>query len=252
MRQEGFVGADLTGYHNLLNHFPHRVLFNQQRTLPMSLVYVFVCIARRLGLDAFPVAFPHKVLAVVLPLVGEPIYVDVFDSATRPILSFSSDLPAMLQSLGIDPATLSRWTTPAGTTVMLHRAAANILNSLEMMTTWSQGDHLTAHYAAYCALLLLTRDARLVRALFVGGIGGPLDHEVVLRGALRPILAAGAREQLDLFLAKHAEPEEGAPRSAGRRNVIHFTGMVFRHRTYFYIGLIKGWDVRRALDSKLT
>ncbi|KAF8591914.1 hypothetical protein K439DRAFT_613944 [Ramaria rubella] len=241
MRQQGFVKADLINYHNLLNHFPHRVLFEQPVTLPISLVYVFVCISRRLGLDARPVAFPHKVLAVVIPAAGPAVYVDVFESATRPILSYTSDLPFLLQGMGIGPHALAQYSAPAPASTMLLRAVGNIIHSLERIMILSEGDQTVAHYAAYCAALLLTGDPRLIQTLFVMGVGGPLDNEVVLKHTLRPGLSAAARDVLDEHLLR-AENNKSSPKITGRRHVMYFTGMVFHHKMYDYVGLTKDWD----------
>ena len=242
MRQCGFVKTDSISFHHLLNHFPHHVLFEQPATLPISLVYVFVCITRRLGFDAHPVAFPYKVLAVVFPPTGNAIYVDVFESATRPILSYPSDLIAMLQAMGINPEALAEFASPATTATMLLRAVGNIIHSLERIMLLKEGYHMSAHYAAYSAALLVTRNPRIIQTLF-SGVWGPLDGAAVLRNALRPGLPAVLREELDLHLTQQQESERNVPRTAGRSRIKYFAGMAFRHIQYEYFAVIKGWDV---------
>lgn len=241
--------TDYINYHNLMNHFPHGVLFEDHVTLPMSLVYVFVCITRRLGLNAHPVAFPQRVLAIVIPSEGESIYIDVFESDTRPLLLYP-DLVSILRGMGIDPASAiaKKYFTPASTAAILLRVVANIFRSLEGFTLWSEDGKAQrlAHYAAYSAALLLTGDPRLVRALFDIRPGGPLDCEVVLKQILGPALPGAARQELDLYLMRRAELATHPlpkPPAEGQQKAAYCAGMMFTQKNDSYVSVIIGWNV---------
>jgi len=249
MRQKGFMKTDLINYHNLMNHFPHGVLFEDHVTLPMSLVYVFVCITRRLGLNAHPVAFPQKVLAIVIPSEGESIYIDVFESVTRPLLLYPN-LVSMLWDMGIDPASAmaKKYSTPASTATILLRVVANIFRSLEGFTLWSENRKARrlAHYAACSAALLLTGDFPLVQALFDTRPGGPLDCEVVIKQTLRPALPEATRQELDLYLMRQADIEKyplPTPSAEGQQKA-YCAGMMFIQKDDSYVSVIVGWNAK--------
>lgn len=246
MRAHGFTRPTSLAHDNLMHNFPHYVLFENHRALPISLVHVFTSIARRLGYEAHPVAFPYKVLAVVLPRTDgeESIYVDVYDSTNKAILSHA-ELPSILQAMGLDIQnipSITQYTEPATSSLMLLRAVKNIVSSLERFTHPNESAHVTAHCAAYCAAVLLTGDRRLVQHLFAGS-EGPLDKLITLNRHLRPHLTLGAQEELDLCLQKDTRDSKDLPRTKGRSCILYYVGMPFRHLKYHYIGVIKGWDV---------
>lgn len=243
MREYGFTKPSRHLHNALMHNFLHHVLFEGHTALPISLVYVFTCIARRLGYNAHPVAFPHKVLATILPLeeAEERVYVDVYDSSTRAILSYA-ELPSILENMGLnieDTASLAQLTKPAKSSLMLLRAVKNILTSLDRFI--HVREHTTAHCAAYCAGVLLTRDGQLIQQLYDGS-EGPLDRLVTLKHHLRPHLLQGAQDQLDFCLRTDSQSSKKLPKSGGRKNVRYYVGMLFRHKKYEYVGLIKGWD----------
>ncbi|KAF8528116.1 hypothetical protein BU17DRAFT_38435 [Hysterangium stoloniferum] len=242
MRSRGFVKPNMVNYHDIINHFPHHILFVQEMALPISLVYVFVCIARRLGYDAHPVAFPYKVLALISPRNGNPVYVDVFDSATRPILTYNGDLLHMLETQGFDTNNLAQYASPAPTAAMLLRTTGNF--RLSRPRSRNDLDRMAARYAACCVALIFSDDARLVEPMLLDGMRGPLDAEVVVRNALRPNVSLAAQQEIDIHLPKPAATikEKGEPRLRGRTAVKHHVGTIFRHKTYGYNGLIKSWD----------
>ena len=90
---------------------------------------------------------------------------------------------------------------------------------------------------------MLTHDLRLVQVLFVSGVGGPLDSEVVLRYALKPALPVVVANQMDIFLERQAESERAQLSGERREGVAFYVGMLFKHRKFHYLGLIKDWDV---------
>ncbi len=71
----GFTGDHLT-YHDPDNALLHRVL-ERKRGLPITLTILFVAIARRLGVAAFPITLPGHVVAAVAGS-DRPVVVDPF------------------------------------------------------------------------------------------------------------------------------------------------------------------------------
>ncbi|KDQ11128.1 hypothetical protein BOTBODRAFT_35661 [Botryobasidium botryosum FD-172 SS1] len=161
MRIQGFDGADSTHYHHLSNNFLHKVLTTHKRTLPMSLVCVFVSIARRMGLDASPVGFPGHVIAhISVPTLREKnptgaerapgcIYVDVFNSRSQPLVA----LPELQHKLALMPDIAENWDeylVPTQTSKMLVRAAHNIIHSVNHIPSKMYG--WFGHLALYAAI----------------------------------------------------------------------------------------------------
>ena len=61
------------------------------------------------------------------------IYVDVYGSSTKAILSAKDDIPRLLLQAGITPASMLRYIVPSTAAPMLLRAARNIFGSLRML-----------------------------------------------------------------------------------------------------------------------
>jgi len=168
LRSQGF-DADRLNFHHLFNHFPHCFLSTHRKTIPLSLVYLFVAIARRLGIAASPTDFPHRVIAHVSssnPEVSD-IYIDVYGSSTKAVLSARDDIPRLLIQAGITPASMLRYIAPSTASHMLLRAGRNILSSLRMLpqdiiSGVSESDCEAAMYACYCVNILLTGDDQVV------------------------------------------------------------------------------------------
>lgn len=254
MREYGFTKPSRQLHSDLMHNFLHHVLFERHTALPISLVHVFTSIARRLGYDAHPVAFPHKVLAIILPSEegGERVYVDVYDSSTKAILSYSQ-LPSVLENMGLNIqniVSIAPYTEPARSSLMLLRAVKNIISSLDRYIHPNECEHTTAHCAAYCAGVLLTGDGRLIQHLYDGS-EGPLDRPITLKHHLRPHLTLGAQDQLNFCLRTDSQSSRELPRKEGRKDVQYYVGMFFQHKKYDYVGVIKGWDVRQ-LDLYLS
>lgn len=169
MRSQGFGPAEGDQYLAIRNHFIHKVLENRT-SLPLTLVAIFVAIARRLGLDAHPVPFPAHVHAWVrvkehTPDEGEEqqhVSIDVYHSATQPILT-SADLDPILHAMGTTAQQHPELLAPASTAEMVMRAARNVANSLRQGgRTASSEIHsrywtvITACYAMVTTITLLS------------------------------------------------------------------------------------------------
>ncbi|KAJ3979313.1 Hemimethylated DNA-binding protein YccV like-domain-containing protein [Lentinula detonsa] len=255
MATEGYGPVTAHSFHDVLNLFPHSYLTSHKRTIPLSLVHIFVSIAQSLGVASSPVAFPVRVLvhiSVPNPEVDD-FYVDVFGSES--ILSMR-EIPTLLARQGIQADNMMHYISPCGAASMLLRGSRNILSSLNIPDT---------------PLSLIRPSALLALTIFVlltGGAGGrvvyqlisqadPLDCATFISEALIPILDGTGRVQDDLRLGCQKTLDEEVIiaqeirlRSSDNKVVQHFVGMLFEHRRYNYRALITGWDsVCQASES---
>ncbi|KAJ6519994.1 YccV-like-domain-containing protein [Mycena sanguinolenta] len=239
MHEQGFGAVEPSHFYDISNHFPHLYLTNK-RSIPISLVHVFVSIARHLGISASPVEFPARVLAhVPSPAGSDDFLVDVYASDTKAIVSLRNDVPRMLGRLGISPDHLSQYVSPCGASPMLLRAARNILASFRNAASRSTAQ--SAIYAAVCIHLLLTNATHMLSHLDLD----PLYCTTFLAD-MQPLLRYEAQHQLAnaCRIAMELEEQEAAlvhSRTA-QTQIAHYVGMVFEHKTYQYIGCITGWD----------
>ncbi|KXN88780.1 F-box only protein 21 [Leucoagaricus sp. SymC.cos] len=252
MLSKGFGPSANNAFFDMMNHFPHAYLTTNKRTLPIALVHVFVSLARRLGLDASPINFPEKVLCHVKShREGEqPYHVNVFVADSHKCMIQMQDLgqhlsnPHLLNT--IPHAYLSRYLDPADPSVMLLRAARNILVS------YSHASHIPYDLAQACLYLTM-----VVHLMFHGDIEGigqimrtvdlrPIDCATFLLDKLAPLLPSPTR----ILLESHCKPmleEESieAEMVQVRRvsqSVRYCIGLPFRHRRSGYIACIVRWD----------
>ena len=246
-------GASDSRFNAFNTRFPHWFLTTHKDTIPISLVYIFVCLARRLGIRAAPVDFPARVLAIVSspePTVPD-IIVDVFGSRSKAILSLEEDIPRLLMDAGIAPLPDTRYIQPANTASMVIRASRNILASFSFLPpteSVSQGDLHTAFYVGLTVNLIFMNDRRYLLNIMKHITHFPLDILSVLTDALAPGLSPPIQEQLlGSCKAAHEDEDETAAsvtlRSRLSTPIKHFVGMIFRHVKYEYIGYIYGWEV---------
>ena len=122
-------------YHDIENHYPHKVLKTNRQTLPMSLVWTFICLATRFGFEARPVRYPGTVLAAIrLPESKNWLYVDLFDDE---LMTQTEDEI----SRRLDPGFPRDFVKPATTQSMMNRAINNVLVSAtrETVDKWPWG-----------------------------------------------------------------------------------------------------------------
>jgi F-box protein 21 len=241
-------------FHDIMNHFPYYFLKSGQKTLPISLVYIFVALARRLGIDASPVDFPSRVIAYVAPVVpnDKPVYVDVFGSHAQAILSLESDIPLRLAAAGMPLTSISALVRPAPAAPMLLRATRNIYSSFGTHPLDGQSPAVSAlasaTYVAMCAIGVLGPGTRPVIDRLIDVIDRwPLDGRAVLVNALAPALDPDLQKLLREKVEKHIEEEdEKASRQYARdreTKLKFFVGQTFRHARYNYQAVIIGWTV---------
>ncbi|KAF7311111.1 F-box domain-containing protein [Mycena chlorophos] len=242
--EEGFGPVDSIRFYDILNHFPHAYLATNKKTIPLSLVHVFVSLARHIGIPASPVEFPGRVLAHIASQPGaDDFMMDVYGSA---VVSLRHDLPGMLHRLGIPPDDLERYITPCGAAPMLLRAARNIFAALQTTNSPSQA----AVYVTISIHLILSNEPQLVDHMFTLVPAVDPFYVTTFLAALKPHLRPANAYLLEKVCASAMKREqlEAAtvhPRS-GPVQVAHYVGMVFEHRVYGYTGTIIGWDVECA------
>lgn len=246
----GFEAANGHQFEMLQNRFPHLFLTTHKATIPISLVYVFVCIAQRMGVMAAPVDFPNRVLAIVSsphPDVSD-IFVDVFGSRTQAILTFHDDF---LAQTGITAISMLRDFTPASSTAMLVRASRNVLVPFYNFPAGAGAvpEHMlhTAFYASLVVNVIFMNDRGHLLNIMKHINQFLLDLLPVLVDSLAPLLNSHLQEQLTAHCKAVIEDEQDAaatshPRSALTREVKFFVGMVFKHAVHGYVGYICGWN----------
>jgi F-box protein 21 len=247
----GFEAADGQQFHMLQTRFPHFFLTTHKATIPISLVYVFVCIARKIGIIAAPVDFPTRVLAVVSspnPDVSE-FFVDVFGSRTQTILTLQDDIPHFLVQAGITATSMVRWASPASSTSMLVRASRNILSSVYDFPAGTVPETVqrTAFYVSLMINVIFMNNSRYLLNIIKHINWFLLDLLPVLVDSLTPLLNPDLQEQLTTHCKAIMEDEKEVaitshPRSALTQEVKFFVGMVFKHGAHGYVGYVYGWD----------
>ncbi|KAK7064086.1 F-box domain-containing protein [Favolaschia claudopus] len=247
MHEQGFGAVEPTRFYDISNHFPHLYLTTHKRSIPLSLVHVFVFLSRHCcaSLYTSPVEFPARVLAhVSSPPGSDDFLVDVYASNSKAILSLRSDVPVMLTRLGISPDNFNQYISPCGAAPMLLRAARNILASFRNDASRSTAQ--SAIYAAVCIHLLLTgdHDGQFIAHMLSHVDLDPLYCSTFLAD-MQPLLPHG-RQRLAYFCKAALESEEQQAAivhsRAGEASVAHYVGMIFEHKAYQYIGCIFGWD----------
>ena len=122
-------------YHDIENHYPHKFLTTNRQTLPMSLVWTFICLATRFGFDARPVRYPGTVLAAIrLPESNKWLYIDLRGE------ELMTQTEAEI-SRRFEPGFPRDLVKPATTQSMIIRAIDNVLVSAtrEMPQKWPWG-----------------------------------------------------------------------------------------------------------------
>ncbi|KAJ7170052.1 YccV-like-domain-containing protein [Mycena filopes] len=240
MHEQGFGAVQAAHFHDIKNHFPHLYLTTNKQTIPISLVHIFVSIARQIGISASPVEFPGRVLAHVPSPPGvDDFLVDVYGAENKAIVAIRDDIPLMLMRLGIPPDHLVQYVSPCGAAPMLLRAARNVLSSFRIEASQS------ALYAAVCIHLLLTNETQLVSHMLSHVNLDPLYCSTFLAD-LPQLLQGGGQHLLETSCRQALELEEQQALIVHRRTsqvpIANYVGMIFKHRSHHYIGCIVGWD----------
>ncbi|GJE85809.1 YccV-like-domain-containing protein [Phanerochaete sordida] len=241
----GFGIAQGPEFYRVTNQFPHFFLKPEgRRSIPMSLVYVFVAVARRLGIQASPANFPGVVQAHIQPPNGERAkLMDMRGTdppSEFPNTQYIQFWPAMLQNQ-------EEYSHPAAPSVMLSRACNNIQAFMqqEMVAGVPQSPevHDSAFYAGSCWIMVEGAANHIVPS---PPDSKPLDFEAVLIDVLCPMLPSAMRNALSAHFQRIIEDDEARARSiklhSSYPRVAFFVGLPFVHKRYNYLGVIYGWD----------
>lgn len=253
MREQGFGLPEHAQYHRITNHFPHLFLSSIKKTIPLSLVCVFVAIGNRLGLQLSPVNYPRKVLVhVVHPLkVDNAIWVDVTANLGRNILNYQLDVLAGMADDNVDPhlPDFRAWISPASVPTMLVRSANNILNSLRMRG-WdddtSEEGRLSAGglYGAGCIMALFGGHLEFLSRILEEDNTLLLDDQAIFLDLILPALPDGSLHKTQALAdARDRINRRQTISLRATKNIQFAVGICIHHRRYEYIGVITGWDV---------
>ena len=252
----------------------------EHQSLPLVLVAIYCCVARRLGLDAQPCGFPLHVHAIVKAprgqdLDGRTTSVDTESSSMYMDPWHSSDetpkqeLIARLRALKAEPSEFQALLAPSSTAEIVRRTARNIMNSVKMLSqVVGNGGHLNlssaypdandAFYGALWALILLpdgnSNHSHVQQGRYVSYLlhhveqDFPLDLGLFERTAAPLFQGQNYYEQLrGRVRSMRTEDDSPKPRKdrtfKARNNVRYKIGQVFRHKRYNYNAVITGWDV---------
>ena len=135
-------------YHDIENHYPHKFLTTNHQTLPMSLVWTFVCLATRFGFEARPIGYPGTVIAAIkLPESKEWLYVNLF----RDELATQTEAEI---SVSLQPRVLPEFVQPATTQSIITRAINNVFvsamrgSSVQWTAQWTALYLVTVFFAS--------------------------------------------------------------------------------------------------------
>lgn len=238
-----------------MNQFPHAFLNPHRReTIPMSLVYIFVAVARRLGIQAYPANFPGVVQAHIQPPdpLEPPRLLDMRGKDPPIVFASSSQPYTPGQPTPFAHPLIDDCTRPAPPDKMLARAYNNIIMFMRYerlyagnrALPWSPEAHEAAYYASSCSMLFETQSAQFMPSV---PDSKPLDAVAVLVDAMGPALHPVPRAMLEGHCYGMMELDEEDAKSATRRSlypsVRYFVGLVFRHATQDYVGCVYGWNV---------
>lgn len=234
-----------------MNQFPHTFLqLHRRETIPLALVYVYVAVARRLGIQAGPANFPGAVQVHIQP--PDPSeWAKLMD-----VRSNDPPLPiprgAFIQAFNTTIEAREEFTRPATTPAMLTRAANNIIMFMRyerihddnMSSPWSLEAHESAFYATSCWFIM---ESQPDRPVLTPPESKPLDAVAVVLDAICPALDPVLRGTISTLTYRTIELEEERANNVTRRSTYpsakYFVGLVFLHAKYSYVGCIFAWDV---------
>lgn len=245
----GFENARSFGFYDLMNQFPHALMKEGHRqTIPMSKVFMFASIARRLGIQASPTNAPGKVLCHITsaePDAHEMLLNVCTDSP--PHVFMSRQTADMLQELGLAQDLSEDIVRPCRISTILQRAVTNI----QIAVRWNQRMARSAHlerlswceYAWSTAMLLRMQEMRLTPSAMEAK---PLDARAVFMDTLAPTLVLPfARSYLESRCKNTIDLDEEFMkvyrRSEAQQPIMFFVGQAVKHLTYEYLGCILGW-----------
>jgi F-box protein 21 len=253
MHQQGFGLPAPAQFHRISHHFPHLFLTTSRKTIPLSMVCVFVAIGQHIGLQVSPVNYPRKVLAHIQhpQPTGAGIWVDVTGSLGRTVLDYQLDVVAgLIEGNENNPfPDIRSWISPASVPSMLIRSANNILSSFRMRG-WdddvNDDDHLIAGglYGAGCIIALFDGRPDVLSRILNANHLFPLDDKAIFVDLILNVLPDGTLHKAEAAMAADLRINTRQTVFSRVSANIQFTvGMYLRHKRFGYSGIITGWDV---------
>lgn len=237
-------------YRQVLDHFPHSYLMTSKRTLPISLVHIFVAISRRVGIEASPINFPGTVIVHVATRQPEGQSIIVNPWAMDPakwIMDIPLDIHAMTSDFSMHESSVLELLVPGNARTMLNRASHNILYAFQEDIAVDFDRWQPAMFAAISAQFLLQAELPFLRILVNNLIGlTTLDCSAFILNKLAPMVPQPHRHLLEQRCGPDMAEEAIVASTQHTRQdatVKYFVGMVVEHVEYAYIGCIIGWDV---------
>ncbi|KAL9099411.1 MAG: hypothetical protein Q9163_005083 [Psora crenata] len=275
LRLHGLIGVidDVNSRHDVVkNNLIGAALFEgHQHSLPLITVAIFCCVAERLGLAAFPCAFPFHVFAIVFTTDEQPqagddsrsdpvpqhIYMDPYWTSTEiPVAT----LVTRLTSMGVPQEDHKMYLSITNRSEIVARCARNIARSVQTLSHAQNRPpgaiSQSIFYGALWALALLDGDetepdvhgAHYLPALLTN-MEATFPTDVLMVGKhFGPVLADNT---LELHIrAKDEDVRKVKSRSSqASKSVRYRVGQVFRHKRYGYRAIITGWDVKCAASD---
>ncbi|KAK6498557.1 hypothetical protein TWF481_011145 [Arthrobotrys musiformis] len=264
MRSLGFLGCSQERFHDLVNCFMGVSMRTTKSTLPITSCSIFCSLARRLGLEAHPCAYPYHVYALVRETESSHFYVNPHDSID---IVLQSELESRLEEIGVSITSenVRKYLHPATTKELVLRNARNILRNTPRARRNLVDDQLdlsinidAAEYAALFAIALLSNTwttrileplCRCLQESF------PLDVGLIEKHIV-PLAGPGSRPaRLLQTICIALRNEDGMVRRpklrslAENRSVLFRIGTIFKHKRYGYQAVITGWTVNMAYEG---
>ncbi|TFK90805.1 hypothetical protein K466DRAFT_644260 [Polyporus arcularius HHB13444] len=201
IHDEGFAMGTGREFYHPFNQFPHYFLGPGRRhTIPMSIIYTFCAICRRIGIQAAPTNTPRKVLCHITSPDSRSgnILLDVC-STDPPVVFSSTDLSVMLRESGLPGSFPAETVSPTRLPTLLARVINNIFASMAGLADLDQYDLPRAH-TAFRAEYAVTMTFAAVNAGHIHmapkvADDCPLDTQIVLLNGLVPQIPSENRRE---------------------------------------------------------
>jgi len=155
MWEQGFRKTNAVQYRALKNVFVGLTIRTVRTAIPLTLVTIFCGIARRVGIIAYPCAYPRHVLAIVEdPTTGQHKHYDIFQGSSG---DPRTDKARLMEHLAPEEF---KALAPASVSSIVTRAAHNLVTSLQLVSMRrAEVNHgypeICEHSALYGALTAL-------------------------------------------------------------------------------------------------
>ncbi|KAF3927219.1 hypothetical protein ABW20_dc0105856 [Dactylellina cionopaga] len=262
MRSLGFHGCLQENFYNLVNCFMGVSMRTTKSTLPMISCTIFCSLAHRLGLDAYPCAYPYHVYVLIREPNNQHFYMNPHDGVD---LIFQPELEIKLQEMGItiNQENITKFLRPATTKELVLRNARNILRN-----TPQARRHLTsgfpqpeinidaAEYAALFSIALLSSawTTRILEPLCRSlQESFPLDVGLIEKYIIPLANPESRPARLLKTICGALRNEDGMIRKAKRRSLPENSsfriGTIFQHKRYGYQAVITGWTINMTYEG---